>query len=155
MYNPEGSIYITDYVNGTFKVVQCTVWSEGRGAVLRSRACYRWQFLPSLVKSRQVPASMEPSALDCLLLLLWTCRDTKLNWKRACQLEIQINATFIHYPLGPGACSLGSTFSVWLSANAYEHQIKGSGGGRQDVFQLTSPSEGLKMGSYKINKTKM
>lgn len=24
LYNPEGSIYIADYVNGVFKVVQCT-----------------------------------------------------------------------------------------------------------------------------------
>lgn len=83
-----------------------------------------------------------------LLLSLSACSDLQLIWKWACQLERQINAVFIHYSLGPRASDLGSTFSVWLSANAYEHQIKGSRGRRQDRFQLTNPSEGLKKGSY-------
>lgn len=138
-------------------------WGRGGEAVLRGEACHRWQLLPSLVKSRQAPDSVEPQALGpnawqekkgCLLLLLWACSDTQLNWKWAYQLEIQINAAFIHYSLGPRAWDLGSTFSVWLSANAYEPQIKGSGGGRRGVFQLTSPSEGLKMGSYPDKQNK-
>lgn len=85
---------------------------------------------------------------SCLLLLFSACSDTQLIWKWTCQLEIQINAAFIHYSLGPQAWNLASTFSVWLSANAYEYQIKGSGGGRQGKFQLTNPSQGLKKGSY-------
>jgi hypothetical protein len=72
----------------------------------------------------------------------------QLIWKWACQLETQINSAFIHYSFCPQVRDLDYTFSVWLSANAYEPQIKGSGRGRLGEFQLTIPSEGLKKGSY-------
>lgn len=118
----------------------CSLGNKTGSPVPRDKAWSRWQLHPSLVKSGQALASVVTGALGieawekeegCLLLLPSACSDMQLTWKWVCQLEIQINAVFIHYSLGPQAWDLGSTFSVWLSANAYEHQIKGSGGRRQ------------------------
>lgn len=146
--------------------LQCTVQvakQEVGGGCTKGQSLPQAAASPKPGKVKANSASVELQALGrnawqrkkgCLLLLLWACTDTQLNWKWAYPLEIQINAAFIHYSLGPGAWDLGSTFSVWLSVNAYEPQIKGSGGGRQDVFQLTSPSEGLKMGSYRNKQNK-
>lgn len=150
-------------MNGVLKVVQCrsgkTGWPCTKGESLVQMAATS---KPDEVKAsyclsgNRGPGHQGLGEKEgCLLFLLSACSDMQLIWKWACQLEIQINAAFIHDSLGPGAWDLCSTFSVWLSANAYEHQIKGSGGGRQGEFQLTNPSEGLTRVVTKINKTKL
>lgn len=64
LYNPESSIYITDCMDGVFKLVQCIIWvAKQGGPAIRGRTWSKWQLLPSLVKLRHAPASVETGAL--------------------------------------------------------------------------------------------
>lgn len=140
-------------VNGIFKVVQCTAWvAKQGGPVLRGRACSRWQILP-----RKAPASVEPGTLGtqawekkegCLLFLPSACNDMQLIWKWACQLEIQINAAFIHYFSGPSSPGSGlHLFCLAVSKHLWASDQR-LWGRKTGEFQRTNPSEGLKKGSY-------
>lgn len=159
-YNPGSSIYIRDFVNGVLKLTRCIIWvakqdspvsNKGQGLVqtavsskpgkVKAGSCLSGNRGPGHQGLREKVGLSPALALG----LQW---HAAVIWKWACEREIKINAAFIHYSLGPRAWDLGSTFCVWLSANAYEHQIKDSEGGRQGKFQLTNPSEGLKKGSY-------